>query len=334
MAFSVNEALEYLRNAHRHRRVPHSLLFSGEEGSGKRRLIAEFFAVANGEPFSRQHPDFHGIEPESKSRRILVEQVRELESALRMRAAHAPWKFGVISDADRLMPQAANAFLKTLEEPPANSVLILSTALPDALLDTVRSRCVHVPLRRLEAPVLEAGTAALIDEVARRLAREEPSVAMSLSLARRFQEKLAQLRERVEEEHEKELKGEQETYAKTTDGRWLESEEARLNTLTESRYAKGRAALLFRMVELFGDALRCAFTDSPGSLPQYAEATCAIARRFPPAELLRRMRALERVGDHLARNVQEALAIEIGFLRAFGPLTTVELPERQAAGAR
>src|SRR4051794_8534013 len=145
MAFFADEALEYLVNAHRKRRMPHSFLFSGEEGSGKRRLTAKFFAAVNQQNFDRYHPDYHQIDPESKSRRILVEQIRELENALRMKSARAPWNFGLLSDADRLMPQAANAFLKPLEEPPANSVLILATTLPDALLETIRSRCVHVP---------------------------------------------------------------------------------------------------------------------------------------------------------------------------------------------
>ena len=91
--------------------------------------------------------DFHGIEPESKSRKILVEQIRELEASLRMHATRAKVKFGVVYEADRLMPQAANAFLKTLEEPPDHSLLILVTALPEALLETIRSRCIEVSLR-------------------------------------------------------------------------------------------------------------------------------------------------------------------------------------------
>ena len=145
MAFSIDQALGYLRDANSHGRLAHSFLFSGPEGSGKRQLVADFFSVVNAE--KTDSADFHEIEPESKSRKILVEQIRELESSLRMRATQAKMKFGVVYEADRLMPQAANAFLKTLEEPPDHSLLILVTALPEALLDTIRSRCIEVQLR-------------------------------------------------------------------------------------------------------------------------------------------------------------------------------------------
>ncbi|HEY0791585.1 MAG TPA: hypothetical protein VGD78_11020 [Chthoniobacterales bacterium] len=319
MAFLAEEALQYLRNAHRTRRLPHSLLISGEEGSGKRRVVEGFFETVNGQPFNRQHPDFHEIEPESKSRRILVEQVRRVEQALRMKAATAPWKFGLISDADRLMPQAANAFLKTLEEPPAHSLLLLTTALPEALLGTIRSRCVHLALRRGAPRELGPEAIAVLDHVAAYWKAGQRTVAGSLVLARRFQDELGRLRDRIEGEHEAIFKREQESYVKTTDGAWLEGEEDRLTTLTESRYVKGRSGLLFQIVELFGDALRAAYTDAEGSLGPYRATAAALAAALPPAELLERMQAMEKLQDHLSRNVQEALAIEVAFLRAFGP---------------
>jgi DNA polymerase-3 subunit delta' len=229
----------------------------------------------------------------------------------------------LINDADRLMPQAANAFLKTLEEPPANSVLILATALPEALLETIRSRCVHVPLRRLKPPELEPEAVAILEQASRYISRGELSVAGSLGLARRFEESLTQLRARIEAEHEQELKRQLESYQKTTDGSWVENEEARLSVLTESRYVKARSKLLFRLIELFADALRAAFTGTGAALPEYQDCARRMGERWPAADLLARMRGLEQLQDHLARNVQEVLAIEAGFLRAFGPVEVV-----------
>src|ERR1700746_3401348 len=133
MPFSVEQALGYLGEAYSKGRLAHAFLVSGPEGSGKRRLTREFFQAINGE--GAQMTDFHQIEPESKSRRILVEQIRQLENSLRMTTAGSRTKFGVVIEADRLMPQAANAFLKTLEEPPDRSVLVLVTTLPHALLE-------------------------------------------------------------------------------------------------------------------------------------------------------------------------------------------------------
>ncbi len=101
-------------------------------------------------------------EPESKSRRIVIEQIRELEHTLQMRAADGQKKIVIISEADRLQPQAANAFLKTLEEPPANSLLLLLSALPEALPDTIISRCnITIPLSpgaAKEPPAESAGS--------------------------------------------------------------------------------------------------------------------------------------------------------------------------------
>jgi DNA polymerase-3 subunit delta' len=94
------------------------------------------------------HPDLHVIRPESKSRRITVEQVRSLERDLYLKAYQAPIKVAGIIAADRMcigQAEPANAFLKTLEEPPANSVIFLLTTAPDLLLPTIKSRCLTVP---------------------------------------------------------------------------------------------------------------------------------------------------------------------------------------------
>jgi len=96
--------------------------------------------------FLRQGSDIFVCQPESKSRRIVIEQIRDLEHALQMRASNGRRKVAIVSDADRLQPQAANAFLKTLEEPPKDSLLLLLSALPEALPETILSRCIAIPL--------------------------------------------------------------------------------------------------------------------------------------------------------------------------------------------
>src|SRR6185503_3120151 len=100
-------------------------------------------------------------EPESKSRRIVIEQVRELEHALQLRGFEGRRKVAIVSEADRLQPQAANAFLKTLEEPPNNSLLLLVSSIPEALPDTILSRCIALPL----APEEKADLSAEEDEL-------------------------------------------------------------------------------------------------------------------------------------------------------------------------
>src|SRR6266576_2639267 len=150
MAFSRKKALDYLRRAHDQSRLGHAYLISGPAGSGKRALAADVTALVNGteskDVFSARAREVYVAEPESKSRRIVTEQVRQLEHALQMRAANDRRKVAIITEADRLQPQAANAFLKTLEEPPANSLLLLLSALPEVLPDTIISRCIPIQL--------------------------------------------------------------------------------------------------------------------------------------------------------------------------------------------
>jgi DNA polymerase III subunit delta' len=319
MAFSVEEALQYLLGAHRHQRMAHTFLFSGPEGAGKNKLAQELFKALNGLPNALGHPDFHRIEPESKSRRILVEQIRELEASLRLHSRQAAWKFGVINDADRLMPQAGNAFLKTLEEPPEHSVLILVTALPAALLDTIRSRCIQVPLRESGTRQLEPEAIQLLDAVSEFFEARDFSVAGALGLARQLHESLTAVRLRIAEEHEALLKREQEIYRQTTDGKWLDDLSERLSALTESRYVKTRASLVMRLIEWFGDIIRQQHNSIHLDLPHYRAKTERSAGEIALPELLNRIRALESLQEQFSRNVQESLAIDVAFLKAFGP---------------
>src|SRR5213082_4206990 len=150
MGFSRTAALGYLRRAHEQNRLAHAYLIWGSPGSGKQLLAAELASLVNGtkvsDVFSAKARDIFVAQPESKSRRIVIEQIRDLEHALQMRASNGRRKVVIISDADRLQPQAANAFLKTLEEPPNDSLLILLSALPEALPETILSRCIALPL--------------------------------------------------------------------------------------------------------------------------------------------------------------------------------------------
>ncbi|MGH7989305.1 MAG: DNA polymerase III subunit delta', partial [Limisphaerales bacterium] len=80
------------------------------------------------------YADIHWARPESKSRVITIDQTRELMREIQLKPTEAEFKFAIIVGADRLNPQAANAFLKTLEEPPAKSILILLTIEPQRIL--------------------------------------------------------------------------------------------------------------------------------------------------------------------------------------------------------
>src|SRR6266568_4550139 len=167
MAFSRRAALGYLRRAHEQNRLAHAYLISGPQGSGKRVLAAELASLVNGtkvsEVFSAKAREIFVAQPESKSRRIVIEQIRSLEHTLQMRAPKDRCKVAIIVDADRLQPQAANAFLKTLEEPPKDSLLLLLSALPEALPETILSRCIAIPLAANNGQRVTAEEKELVD---------------------------------------------------------------------------------------------------------------------------------------------------------------------------
>ena len=95
----------------------------------------------------REQPDVLWLQPETKSRKIDIEQIREeLAPRISRTSYGGGWKVGVILDADRLTEGAANAFLKTLEEPPGSSLLLLVTSSAQRLLPTIVSRCQRILL--------------------------------------------------------------------------------------------------------------------------------------------------------------------------------------------
>src|SRR5438067_10514581 len=115
MAFSRTSALEYLRRAHKQDRLAHAYLITGSPGSGKELLAADLASLVNGTPaknvFSAKARDIFVARPESKSRCIVIAQIRDLEHALQMRASNGRCKVAIIPNADRLQTEAANAFL-------------------------------------------------------------------------------------------------------------------------------------------------------------------------------------------------------------------------------
>ena len=321
MSFSAADALQVLSQAHSQDRLAHAYLITGPEGCGKRELITDLAVMILGCPGDPlKHPDVHVLTPESKSRRIRIESVRDLQQQLQMRSLLGGKKLGILFDADRLQEQAANAFLKTLEEPPAHSHLFLVSAFPDQLLETILSRCIEVPLLSVARPPLTPHESQLLDALAEfaRLARTElPDVFL---LLRRFQDLLASAKEGIQEENEALLKKEDTVYKQAGNKDGLEEREDYFKALTESRYIAERSRLLATLEQWWADVLRAHVSADPESLHQadYAQATQSLASQLTTPVLLRRFAALQELRENLSRNVQEQLALEVGFLKIFG----------------
>jgi DNA polymerase III subunit delta' len=153
--------------------LPPSLIFAGPDGIGKR-LVAVATAqalncVARNKPpddacgvcatcarIARGvHPDVLIVEP-GDSGSMKIDQVREVVDRSGYRPFEGRRRVVILDEADTLVGSAQNALLKTLEEPPPSSIFILVTSRPDALLPTVKSRCVRLRFRALDASEVAA----------------------------------------------------------------------------------------------------------------------------------------------------------------------------------
>ncbi len=167
-------AVDVLRSAIEYDRIGQAYLITGPEQVGKTTLAVTFAQALNcqsAESTARpcgtcrsctliaagRHPDVQLIEPEISSRgkaSIKIETIRELQRGLQLAPYEGRYKVAIISTFDAANQNAANAFLKTLEEPPEHVILILTATEADVLLDTIRSRCRVVGIRPIPTPAI------------------------------------------------------------------------------------------------------------------------------------------------------------------------------------
>lgn len=311
MAFTASAALESLTRANAAGRLAHAYLITGQHESLRREVAAGLAALALRLPASKtefpRHPDLRMLEPESKSRRISIEQVRTLCNDLSLRSLTADGrKVGILLDAERLTPAASNAFLKTLEEPPPHCLLLMVTARPEALLDTILSRCLRLELHDGGAAAVpterEQRLSGLLDAFARSTAGKS-RIAPAYGLLRDVQALLSEAKAQIKEEEEGEFSAAEDKYERRDYGAWLDEREEYHKIQVETRYLAERDRLIGTLARWWGGKLREA-------QHRGAEAEANV--------ILRRLDALEQLHEHLARNVQEGLALETAFLEAFG----------------
>jgi DNA polymerase-3 subunit delta' len=167
-------AVRLLSNAVTHGRVGHAYLFTGPDHIGKMTLARTFAAALNCEAAPRErpcgrcrpcqliaadkHPDVRVVVPEVSERgtpSIKIETARRLQQDLNLSPYEARYKIALLRRFDTANPNAANAFLKTLEEPPGYVVILLTAADSDSVLPTINSRCRTVGLRPLPTAQIE-----------------------------------------------------------------------------------------------------------------------------------------------------------------------------------
>lgn len=323
MPFKADKAMELLAKAKAGNRLGHAYLITGPKEADREGFATAFLNLASGAKW-KSLDEWHQhsvpiVRPESKSRRVTTDAIRELERGLNMSSGPEGHKFGVIIDAERMMAQAQNAFLKTLEEPPPRTLLLLLTAQPQQLLDTIRSRVIEIPLLPPDGVrVFSEHELKLLAVLEKLCSRPTSSLAGAFALKKEFEEILEELHESIKEEMEEDFEREQEHYGKTTDGSWLKQREEQVEANIEATYLMQRDALMDLLLSWMGDVVRQQVGAEHLDLRQYQTATAALAGRWTPAEASKRLRVLRKLEQHLHTNVNEGLALEVSFVSAFG----------------
>ena len=164
------DILKYISSAVENNRVSHAYILNGERGSGKK-MLANLFAMTllcetgDNEPCGKchsckqaesgNHPDIIRVTHE-KPNSISVDDIRtQVNNPVDIKPYQGPYKVYIIPQADMMTPQAQNAILKTIEEPPSYAVFLLLTENAETLLPTINSRCVMLKLRNIKDTLIK-----------------------------------------------------------------------------------------------------------------------------------------------------------------------------------
>ena len=335
-AIASSNAWELLRRSLSRDRLAHGYLFLGDDidllESGAEALAQTLNCTAptersgQGTPLApcgdcsncrritrRNHADVTWVRPENKSRQISADQTREIVRTITLKPMEARHKVAIFVGADRMHTTAANVFLKTLEEPPPGSILILLSTEPGRLLDTILSRCQRVsfgvsPFRVDPAVQDWVGT------FARMAAQGAAGVLARYTLLSTLLASLGQARESIEERLT--AASPLSRYPDSTPDqqeRWGDELAAGI----EAEYRRLRGEYLGGLQAWLRDVWLIASGVGPelSLFPDFSAASAAVAGRLQSREALSNLEAWEGTQRLLHTNVQEALALEVGLLR-------------------
>lgn len=263
---------------------------------------------------SGSHPDVQWLRPESKLRIITIDQVRDVIQTISLKPTEAEYKVAIITAGDRMNVQAANAFLKTLEEPPARSIIILLTCAVDQILETILSRCLRLHFAGAASLKIEPGIQTWIESLAAAASQPQKSLLTRYKLLGLITSRLGQMREQIEKELEANSPlVRYPDVEKATRERW----EAELNAAVEAEYRRKRAELLLLLQWWLRDIwlVTLNLDGSELAVPQVQSATSQVAQRISHREASANLQHLDRLQRQLNTNVQETLALEIGLLK-------------------
>ena len=294
-------AWEGLKKSWLNGQLAHAYLLQGTPHGAALRFAEQMLGlIFNDHPQvkTRAHPDTVWIEPQSKSRQIVIDEIRDLIRQLSQTSFAGGWKAGVILCADRMTDQAANALLKTLEEPSARTLLILITDEPQALLPTISSRCQRIALIDEDEEVAKHWKDPLLDILSELPPASVPEAGL---FAVRVLGLLDELKKEFEAEESDRLP--EDLTAKES--------KALLDARSTARLIEARTEILRTLLRWQRDVLMLILEQNGETLhfPDDKESLERQAMLCTRANALRRIAAVEEMGQQFDRNLPAELVL-------------------------
>jgi DNA polymerase III delta prime subunit len=252
----------------------------------------------------RAHPDVHWIEPESKSRRIVIESIREMIQRMAQTSYQGGWKAGVLLHADRMNEPASNAFLKTLEEPPGRTLFLLVTADPQFLLPTIQSRCQRISAAGGESIDAAAWAPRVIELLAAPIAGDGIKALVG---SEKLEILLGELKEAVS--------------LRETEQAAEEEDEDVVQARVQSRVRMIQSEMMRFILNWRRDVLLCRLGAGEELLafPAQAATLREQAGRLTEAQAIAQLQSLEQVVRRLERNIPLTPAFDLDLLGVVRP---------------
>jgi DNA polymerase III subunit delta' len=322
----LDEAFDYLSRVCSSSRVAQAYIIEGDPRGDAQvlaeRTLALLFCEANKKPCGEckschqikhhTHPDALWIEPQKKSRIISIEQVRNLQQLIFQTAFAGGWKACVLVGADRLGAPAANAFLKTLEEPPGKSVFFLLTDSPQSLLPTIWSRCQHIGLSGDEVNLREEWKDMLTDILA---ASGNRTGTASLGAAERTIRLLKQMKSAA---YDEECEAAEARATEDENGaNKPEEDDDTLDARAEARFREWRRSVMRLIMNWHRDVLLlvCGSEEDLLFNDSHARMLREAARGTSKSKAVNNLRIIEEMNRRIDENLPEAPVLSYGFSR-------------------
>ncbi|MDE0839132.1 MAG: hypothetical protein OSB41_08770 [Kiritimatiellae bacterium] len=314
---TTDEAFQRLAAAHQSHRFAQGYIFAGPVQTSGANLAVRILQVLfcdSGDGCGRcvncnkieqrTHPDVLWVEPQKRSRIISIDQIRKLQVRMAQTSLEGGWKCAVLVGADRLGPEASNAFLKTLEEPTPNTVFLLLSENPQLMLTTIRSRCqmisldgsTHLP-EAVERELLDI----LLDPDVAAVQAARGRFTGSFALSEALTGMLKQIKDGIENQE-----------ADRSDSDDVESDV--IKARASVRYREIRSGIMRSMGLWYRDimVLACHGDEASVHYQDFLPQIRALAARSNVANSVRRVRVVEHMHEQMERNLQEGVVFDSG----------------------